>query len=187
MIDNKITLLPNLNALNELLINDDNPNLYNCKCIYEDRIAIQHITRNDNDSHSIRIWRTKSLFDIWYNDFHYCHRNFIAALDYTIFDKHIKIDYLYINDSENKVNFNLYDNPLDEYKSEDLLKSLINFVKNIAKKENKSKIIKDVHENLRIFEKYYYYNGFKITNRKSLDNPFWIEAEIAMCHFNSLK
>ena len=178
IIYNKVTLLENLNQLNELLINNDNPNLYNCKCIYKDKIAIQHSLCEN--IHSIRIWKTKSLFDYWYNDFHYYHKNFIAALDYTIYDKYIKIDYLYINDLNNNINFRLYNNPLDEYESEDLFKSLINFVKIIAKKENKDKIIKDVHKNLRIYEKYYYYNGFKVTDRKCIDNPFWIETEIIL-------
>lgn len=175
---NKVTLVPNLNALNKLLINNDNSTLYNCKCIYEDRIAIQHTFNNNN--HTIRIWKTKSLFDYWYNNFHYCHRNFIAALDYTIYDKYIKIDYLYINNFENKINIELYDNSLDEYESEDLLKSFIKFIKIIAKKENKDKIIIDVHKNLRIYEKYYYNNHFKITNRKSETNPFWIETELVL-------
>lgn len=178
LIYNKITLLPNLNALNELLINNDNSSLYNCKCVYEDRIAIRHSFKNN--SHTIRIWKTKSLFDYWYNDFNYCHRNFIAALDYTIYDNYIKIDYLYINDFDNKINIKLYDNSLDEYDFEELLKSLIDFVKFVAKKENKDKIIIDVHENQRIFEKYYYYKGFKITNRKSENNPFWIEIEFIL-------
>ena len=178
LIYNKVTLVSNLNSLNELLINNDNHCLYNCKCIYEDKIAIQHSLKNN--SHFIRIWKTKSLFDYWYNNFHYFHRNFIASLDYTIYDKYIKIDYLYINDFNNKINIMLYNNPLDEYESEDLLKSLITFVKIIAKKENKDKIIIDVHENLRIYEKYYYYNGFKITNRKSDNNPFWIQIELIL-------
>jgi hypothetical protein len=177
-IYNKITLLSNLNELNNLLKNNDNPNLYNCKCIYKDRIAIQHYSHEN--SHTIRIWKTKSLFDYWYNDFHYNHRNFIAALDYTIYDKHIKIDYLYINDSENKVNKKLYDNSLDEYEMEELLNSLIYFIKIIAKNENKQKITKDVHQNLKIYEKYYYYEGFKVTNIRCIDNPFWIETELIL-------
>ena len=174
-IYNKIILLSNLQELNELLSNNDNVNLYNCKCIYENRIAIQHyLEKNKN---IIRIWRTKSLFDYWFDDFHYCHRNFIGSCDYTIHDTYIKIDYLYINDGKNN---NLYDNPLNEYESEELIKSLINFIKTIAIKENKNKIIIDVHENLRLYEKYYYYNGFDITNRKCINNPFWIEVEIIL-------
>ena len=176
LIYNKITLLTNLNELTHLLINNDNPNLYNCNCIYKDRIAIQHSSHENRNT--IRIWKTKSLFDYWYNDFHYNHRNFIAALDYTIYDKHIKIDYLYINDSENKINKELYDNSLDEYETKELLYSLISFVIMIAKNKNKQKIIKDVHRNLRIYEKYYHYVSFNITNIICVDNPFWIETEL---------
>jgi len=185
MIYNKVTLLPNLEALNAFLIsddiNDDNMNMNqnpDCKCIYGDRIAIRHII--DKNIHKIRIWKTKSLFDYWYNNFHYCHRNFIAALEYTIHEDYIKIEYLYINDADNVINNKLYNNPLDTYESENLINSLIHFVGNIAKRENKHKIIKDVHENLRIFKKYYYYNGFNITDKKCIDNPFWVETEIIL-------
>ena len=174
LIYNKVMLLQNLKELNELLNNNDNSSL-NCKCkyIYENRIAIElHLKKNRN---IIRIWRTKCLFDYWFDDFKHCSKNFIGALDYTIHDTYIKIDYLSINNSENK---NMYNNPLDQYESEDLITSLINFIKNIAKKENKNKIIIDVHENLRLYEKYYYYNWFDITNRKCIANPFWFEAEI---------
>jgi hypothetical protein len=48
----------------------------------------------------------------------------------------------------------------------------------LAKEECKDKIILDVHENLRIFFKYYYYIGFKTTNKKCTDNPFWVETEL---------
>jgi hypothetical protein len=174
LIYNKVILLQNLKKLNELL-NNDNSSLYNYKCkyIYEDKIAIEHYLKKNMNI--VRIWRTKSLFDYWFDDFKHCSKNFIGALDYTIHDTYIKIDYLCINNSELK---NMYNNPLDKYESEDLITSLINFIKIIAKKENKDKIIIDVHENLQLYEKYYYYNGFDITNRKCIKNPFWIEAEI---------
>ena len=175
LIYNKVMLLQNLKELNELLNNNDNSSLYNCKCkyIYENRIAIEHCLKKNKNI--IRIWRTKSLFDYWFDDFKHCGKNFIGALDYTIHDAYIKIDYLCINNSEIK---NMYNNPLDQYESEDLITSLINFIKIIAKKENKDKIIIDVHESLRLYEKYYYYNGFDITNHKCIENPFWLEAEI---------
>ena len=177
MIYNKVTLLQNLKELNELLVlNELNDSLYNCKCpsIYENRIVIQHYLKKNVNT--VRIWRTKTLFD-WFDDFTLCSKNFIGTLDYTIHDTYIKIDYLCINNSEMK---NMYNNPLDEYESNDLIKSLIHFIKNTAKKENKDKIIIDVHPNLRLYEKYYYYNGFDITNRKCKNNPSWIEAEITL-------
>jgi hypothetical protein len=175
LVYNKTILLQNLKELNELLTND-NSSLYSktkSNCIYENKIAIEHYLKKNMNI--VRIWRTKALFDYWFDDFKDCGKNFIGALDYTIHSTYIKIDYLCINNSEMK---NMYNNPLDEYDSEDLIKSLIHFIKMIAKKENKDKIIIDVHENLRLYNQYYYYNGFDITNRKSKDRPFWIEAEI---------
>lgn len=172
---NKTILLPNLDSLNDVLINNENPNLYNCNCVYADRIAIQHHIRKG--IHNIRIWRTKSLFDWWFNDFHYNSRNFIASIDYTIHKTCIKIEHLGINDAD-CAKLKLYDNPFDEDDAEDIIKYLIYFVKMVGKKENKSKIILDVHENLRIYEKYYHYLGFKITGLKCVNNPYWIEAEI---------
>ena len=171
LIYNKTILLPNLNALYELLNNNDDPSLYTCKCMYADRIAIKHYTRNEK--HIIQIWKTKSVFDWWYDP--YYSRNFIATMDYTIHDTFIKINHIGINDYDHS---HMYKNSLDEYDAEDLIKNLVNFVKIVGTKENKLKIIIDVHENLRLFLKYYYYIGFKTTTNKCTDNPFWIETEL---------
>ena len=119
---NKTILLPNLDALNDVLVNDENPNLYACNCVYADRIAIQH--QIQKGMHNIRIWRTKTLFDYWFNDFHYSGRNFIASLDYTIHKDYIKIEHLGINDRE-PVNLRLYDNSFDDDDAEDIIKYLI--------------------------------------------------------------
>ena len=173
--NNKTILLPNLPALYELLNNNENESLYSCKCMYTDRIAIQHTYKQGQGMHSIRIWKTKSLFDYWFNDFHHSGRNFIASLDYIIHDQHIKIEYLSVNNGKH---INLYNQILDTNEIDDILESLIKFVKNVATKENKTKIILDVHENLQLYNKYYYYEGFEITGRKSVDNPFWIETEL---------
>jgi hypothetical protein len=173
LISNKTILLPNIQAINDILNSNDNENLYNCKCIYENRIAIQHLF--NNNINTIRIWRTKSLFDYWYDNFDNCGKNVIASLDYTINELNIQIDHLFINDSDQN---KLYNNPLDEYEAEDLINTLINFLKIIAKKNFKPKIIFYVHENLKLFLKYYYYLGFQTTDRKCKQNPFWIETEI---------
>ena len=173
----KIYLLSNLEKLYDLLKsnNANSSSLYNCKCIYQTRIAIKHsIYKKIN---RIQIWRTKSLFDYWYDDFHYCSKNFIGGLDYIVHDTFIKIIHLNINDGEIK---NLYNHCLNEYDAEELVNSLISFVKLVAKKENKKKIMIDVHHNLRIFMKYYWHHGFETTNRKCIDNPFWIESELIL-------
>ena len=173
MLYNKTILLPNLQALNDVLNNNGNPNMYNCSCIYADRIAIKHHIREK--MHVIQIWKTKSLFDLWIDP--YYSMNFIACIDYTIHDTYIKINHLGINDNDHR---NMYNNSLDENDSEELIRNLVNFVKIVATKENKQKIILDVHENLRLFLKYYYYLGFKPTNRKCIDNPFWVETELVL-------
>jgi len=172
--NNKTILLPNLPALYELLNNNEDESLYSCKCMYTDRIAIQH-KQDKRGMHSIRIWKTKSLFDYWFDDFHHSGRNFIASLDYIIHDQHIKIVYLSVNDGRH---INLYNQILSIDERDDMMESLIKFVKNVATKENKTKIILDVHENLQLYNKYYYYEGFEPTGRKSIDNPFWIETEL---------
>jgi len=168
---NKTILLPNLQSLYELLQNNDNESLYTCKCIYEDRIAIKHYTHNELNI--IQIWKTKSLFDYWVDP--YSSKNFIATIDYTIYDTYIKIVYIGINDCERR---NVYNNNLDEQDAEELIKNFVHFLKRLAIQEKKEKIILDVHENLRLYLKYYYYIGFKTTERKSTDNPYWIETEL---------
>ena len=104
-------------------------------------------------------------------------KNFIGALDYTIQEDHIKIDYININDDEKK---HMFHSNLDQNEAEDLIKAFIQFLKIVAKKEKKNKIVLDIHSNCRIFHKYYYYQGFNITYRQCKNNPFWIETEIIL-------
>ena len=170
MIYNTTILLPNLTSLYEILKNKDNESLYSCKCFYEDRIAIQHYIKGDMNI--INIWKSKSLFDWWFD--YYNSRNFIATINYKILESHIKINHIGINDYDYKNIYNKHN--LDEYDSEELIKNMINFVKLVAIKENKRKIVLDVHENLRLYFKYYYYLGFNTTNRKCKENPFWVET-----------
>jgi hypothetical protein len=173
LLYNNTILLSDLHSLYELLNNNGNESLYTCKCIYEDRIAIKHYTHKKLNI--IQIWKTKSVFDYWYDP--YNSRNFIACIDYTIYDTYIKIVHVGINDNTRN---NMYNSTLDECDAEELIKNLVNFLKIVATKENKEKIILDVHENLRLYLKYYYYIGFKTTERKCVDNPFWIETELIL-------
>lgn len=170
---NKTVLLPKLNSLNNLLNNNNLLQVILPRCIYDDRIAIEHY--NKDIYNTIRIWRTKSFLDYWYND-KTSSKGFIGALDYTVNNENIKIEYLYINDTNNNCPY--YDNPLNNNESFLLTKSLINLIRKIAKEENKDKIIIDAHQNLKIYNKYYKREGFVKTERKSNDNPFWLECEI---------
>jgi hypothetical protein len=170
---NKTILLSNLQSLYQLLQNNDNESLSTCKYIYDDRIAVKHYTHKELNI--IQIWKTKSLLDWWYDS--YCSKNFMATIDYTLYDTYIKIEHVGINDYDRRNRYSNY-NCLDEYDAEDLIKNMVDFVKLIGIKEKKEKIILDVHENLRLYLKYYYYIGFKTTERKCIDNPFWIETEL---------
>lgn len=172
---NQVYLLSNLSSLQELLENSKQESLSRCIGFYEDKIAIQYSC--ENNSNTICIWKTKVLFDYWYNSFDQCGQNLIATLNYSINDSFIKINHLYINDGRHP---NLYNSLLDENESEDLVKWLIHYLKKITILLEKKKITMDVHENLRIFEKYYYYIGFELTNQVSKDNPFWLEVELSI-------
>jgi hypothetical protein len=111
--------------------------------------------------------------DIWYDEPQ--SNNFIGIFDYGIFDDYIKIIGLSINDH---VLLGYHESMLTESESQELMKSIIQHVKNVAQQENKPKIILDVHHNLRLYKKYFYPNGFIVTNRKCSDNPFWFESEL---------
>jgi len=171
LLYNNTILLSNLHSLYALLNNNENESLNACKCIYGDRIAVKHYTHKELNI--IQIWKTKSVFDYWFDP--YYSRNFIATIDYAIYDTYIKIVHIGINDHDRR---NLYNPALDEYDAEELITNLVNYLKIVATKENKIKIILDVHENLRLYLKYYYPIGFKTTDKKCSDNPFWIETEL---------
>ena len=174
---NKVYLLSNLSSLPDLLENNEYEGLSGCYGLYEDKFAVQYILKNN--LYTIRIWKTKVLFNYWYNDFDYSGKNLIATLDYYPFDTYIKIKNLFINDGTIQIN-NLYNFLLDANESEDLVNTLIHYIKKIAIVFNKKKIIMDVHENCKNYEKYYYYLGFELTKRRSKANIFWLESELTL-------
>ncbi len=65
--------------------------------ICSEKIAIKHYKDESDPEYMIRIWRTNTIFDYWYNGFT-C-GNFIASLYYTKNEDSIKITYLALNDS----------------------------------------------------------------------------------------
>ena len=58
--------------------------------------------------------------------------------------------------------------------------SMVYYLISVARQENKPKIVIDVHNNLRIYQKCYEKEGFVLTGRKARDNPYWIEAELSL-------
>ena len=127
----------------------------------------------DSILHRYRVFKTKLLFDYAGNDYKNLN-NYVAALDYSINTDNIKIEYINVDNCENN-NYN--DFYFDEKEGFELKKSLIIYVKNMAKEENKNKIIVDVHHNLNTYNSLYLKEGFSITTRNSTRSPQWIEIE----------
>lgn len=169
MFHNKQILVANLQIACEMLQN----RIVNVKmpfCIYGNRVAIKHYKHRDTDV--IRLWKTKSLFDIWYDDF--ISGIFVAGIDYCVNTDHVKIEYMNIHDDFCTLK---NDNKLNKQESNLVNHSLLEYMKQIAKENNKNKIIVDVHHNLKIFDQYYKNEGFVSTLRTAADNPNWVEAE----------
>lgn len=170
MLVDKVLFTPSLLIACKYL---KNKNIDLPKCIYGDRVVINHYKINDISV--IRLWKTKSFFDLWYDNM--TNDNFIAGIDYSIQDDHIKIEFMDIND-ENCIIKNSY--KLDKKDSMMINNALVRHMKIIARENNKNKIVVDVHNNLKIFGLYYKDEGFISTSRKSHDNPFWVEAELQL-------
>ena len=104
--------------------------------------------------------------------------NYIGGIYFTINkkDDYIKINNLSINNDFYCKKYNnliiLTDN---EYKQ--LKKSFIDYIKNIAIYNNISRVVIDVHENLLRFNNELLEEGFKITEKITIDSPYYIEVE----------
>lgn len=166
---NKTILLSNFTELNHFLRVGHIPK--QPFHIYSNKIAVKQIF--DSNRNVFRISKTKILFNYECNETTES-GDFIGMLDYKVNPDNIKIECIDIKNSENSDYNDIY---LDEDEVFELKKSLIVFVKNLAKEQQKSKIIVDVHHNLRTYNSLYSHAGFQVTNRKSQDNQFWIESE----------
>ena len=155
MLKKNILLVAGVSELCELL---QNPSLELSRCIYSDRIAIKHSMIGNTNV--VRMWKTQSFFDMWYDDFESA--KFVAAIDYEVKPDYLKIEYMNINDG--------FDSMLDtatvnSTESRQLNTALIMWIKTIAKEEKKPKVIIDVHQNTKIFDKYYHCEGFRFLDK----------------------
>lgn len=139
---------------------------------YSNKIFVKHNVYVDG--HSIRIWQSNSVLDVWYDM--QTSKNFIAAIDYTIEKDRVKIEYLNLNDEE-MAQHNFESPPFfDDISAKNTVKSMIKYVENVARENGKSEIVIDVHRNLRIYDKFYKECGFVATDTMCKDNPFWRET-----------
>ena len=171
---NKTVLVKNLQELKQVLNEEKIKKSWLPSSICSEKIAIRHniINRNMN---IIKIWRTNTIFDYQYDEFS-C-SNFIGCLDYINKWDCIKIDYLNVNYTIFTY-LNRNSNILNEEEVKEVIHMLIDLMKKIAKTGKKNKIIVDVHQNLKIYKRYYEREGFIVTNYKCYDNPYWVEAEL---------
>ena len=167
-----------LNSCKDLYKYLQTNNVNNPFTLYSDKIILERETfpygETENICHSIRIWKSKTLFNSWFNN--QSSSAFIGALDYQIRPNDIRIEYLSVNDEECPY----IDKPIDLAESRNVHKELLEYAKKLAKDENKDKVIIDVHGNLRIYNKFFKDEGFQITGRKASDNPFWQEVEFTL-------
>jgi len=86
-----------------------------------DNYAIMHYNIYKNNT--LCIWKTDILFNYWYTDFiSSTKEDHVASIDYRIENDTIEIDYLCVNDKK-------------------IIKPIIIYIQNIAKANNKLKII----------------------------------------------
>jgi len=139
--------------------------------VYSNKMMVNQTV--DNNINIFRICKTKLSFDYAGNDYT-PFNNYVAALDYSVNPDNIKIEYINVDNCDND-NYN--DFYFDEKEAFELKKSLIAYAKNLAKEENKNKVIVDVHHNLNTYNSLYLNEGFKVTDRNSTHGPHWIEIE----------
>ena len=157
------------NSLNNYNLNSD-LNLF-----LNDKYILGECIHKKYNYKIIRIWKSKAIYNYYFDDMDIT-KNLIGNLDYKINDDYIKIEYLSISDKFDNAIVTT-DIILNDEDSNELKNSLIKYIENIAKINNIKKIIIDVHNNLKYYNKYYKDNGFILTYRKCYNNPFWIEAE----------
>ena len=192
---NKTILLANMNQIINIFKDEPIKKPWFPTSIFSEKIVLNHYTidqryyciidkKNFSKSKDsivklnvIRVWKTNAIFDYWYAPFN--SRNFIGALDFTIHDDVVKIEYLNLNTNDS-VDDTYYENRqfLNHEEALELNSAFIDFMRRIGKQDNKKKIIVDVHNNLRIYKMYYEKEGFVVTSRRAVDNPYWIEVEL---------
>lgn len=162
---NKTTLVPSLTVVCKILSNS----CAECSCdfLYSTNCAIMHKSLDDIN-HTINIWRTNAIFNYWHTNFDpFDYDNFLASINYKIDQDAIVIENLIIND----IDFSIKNNNkrfLSNIKAKNLAKSIIKYIENIAKEENKNKIISYIHYNLKYYDKYYKDECFELTGKSKL-------------------
>jgi hypothetical protein len=140
------------------------------------------ILNNNIEYHNLKCWKSYCIFNNYMNNLN--DNNMIYSLDFhvnknDINNPFIKIDYLYVNNDFYDIKYNEFFKNRNKLLKEDetklIIKSLINFIEKLGKKEQIKKIIIDIHKNLERYEYELKDLGFIINDNDN--NHFWIQAE----------
>lgn len=142
-----------------------------------------NIFSNSIEYHNLNCWKSYCIFDYCINNLN--DENIIYSLNFNINKKDInnsfiKIDYLYVNNDYYDIKYNEYfkrNNKLKEDETNLIIKSLMIYIENFAKKENINKIIMDVHINLERYNYELKDLGFILNYNINNINPYWIQCE----------
>lgn len=103
-------------------------------------------------------------------------KTYVGGIDIIKENDHVKIEHFCANDSEyaKTVGKSEHLNKGDATKVYD---HLLTCAESVAKQNGLTKIKIDVHSNLRRYDDLLKGMGFNLTDKRCLDNPFWIESE----------
>jgi hypothetical protein len=127
-------------------------------------ILKQDIT-SDLKNYSLKCWLSTSTHKSYNNNYS------IFSLDLIINDDNIKIEHLSINND-------YYDNIKNLSKNEVLMlrKVIFDYIEDLAISKNKTKIIIDIHNNMKRFDNELKDEGFVNSFNRCIDNYFWFET-----------
>lgn len=157
----------NNNAKKYFLLKTNNLNT-NAKFIIKTDISA------NKKHYSLRCWLSMCLFNFYTESKN--NDNSIFSVDYIENDENIKIEYLEINNDFYDKEYNYNKKILSDSEVLILKKAVFDYIENVAISENKNKLIIDIHNNMKRYDKELKEEGFINTNKRCIDNPFWYEA-----------
>ena len=161
------------NNLNNLMYSLNTYNLKNNKTndYYSKKIILKKDFSSDNKIYSFNSWFGTFIYGFYVNikDTY----KYIFNLDLIENDDNIKIEYLSINNDYHSKNKN---NLLSDYEFLSLKRSIFNYIEDFAISKNKTKIIIDIHTNMKRFNYELKDEGFVNSNNRCIDNYYWFEA-----------
>jgi hypothetical protein len=174
------------NNLNNLIHSLNTCNFFNNKTndYYSKKIILKSEISSDNKIHSFKSWLGTIIYGFYVDIVD--NYNFIFSLDLIENDDNIKIEHISINNDyynniyeyyNNHYNYNHYHNQLlTDNEVLILKKSIFNFIEDFAISKNKTKIIIDIHQNMKRFNHELKDEGFVNSNNRCIDNYYWFEA-----------